>query len=326
MIDKIREFEVDGRKLMHIFKDIDVSEKEGKVYVTLGYEEAGQFKERAVKQELMKYLKMDLGYAGAKITFKDIAQEEIMKNSLLNQDGVFYLLVSSGKGGVGKSNVSANLANLFNDKGYKVALIDCDIYGSSIPGIFGIQKYPTLEDNNILHPAIVDGINIVSVDFLMQAQLPIMWRGPMLGRALNHFFYYTKYEDDIEIVILDLPPGTGDVALDIQQLVPHAKQVVVTTPHPTAANIAIKAGRMAEKMNHEVVGVIENMSYFVYEDKKLDIFGVGGGDMVANTLNVPLLGKLEILPPKGEGLYSKDERNYQIYEDIVTKIIDKELI
>ena len=319
MIEKIRSFKYDGLALTDIFKDVEVNEKDGKVYVVLGYEN-DDFDEKGIKHELMKYLKIDLGIPGAKITFKDIVADELYRNSILGKDNILYLLISSGKGGVGKSNVSANLANAFNEQGYKTALIDCDIYGSSIPNIFGITNYPPFIDN-ILYPANVNGIDIVSVDFLMRAALPIIWRGPMLNRALNHFFYFTKYQDGIEVVIIDLPPGTGDVALDMAQFMPQAYQVVVTTPHPDAAAIAIKAGEMAKTMNHQVLGVIENMSYYMHSGEKLEIFGFGGGDMVANCLDVPLLEKLELRAPDSGAIYQDGESNYEKYQGIVEKLI-----
>ena len=316
---KIMNFKHNNTALKNIFKEIEVNEKDNKVYVTLGYE-MDNFDEKEIKQELMKYLKIDLGMSGAKITFKDLVAEELYRNSILGKDNILYLLIASGKGGVGKSNVSANLANAFNEKGYRVALIDCDIYGSSIPNIFGVEQYPPMVDN-ILYPANINGIDIVSVDFLMRASVPIIWRGPMLNRALNHFFYYTKYQDDINVVLIDLPPGTGDVALDMAQFMPNAYQIVVTTPHQDAAAIAIKAGEMAKKMNQKVLGVVENMSYYLYNNERLEIFGFGGGEMVANTLDVPLLEKLEIEAPKSGSLYQEGEHNYPKYLALVDKII-----
>lgn len=321
MKQMIIDFIYKGQTIGDLFKGIEVTEEDGKVYVVLGFEQQHP-EEKDIKKELMKYLKVDLGYPGAKVTFKNLVQEELFENTILQRDDILYLLVASGKGGVGKSNVSANLANVFNNQGYKVAIIDADIYGSSIPNIFGIHNYPPLIDN-VLYPANFNGINIVSVDFLMRAQLPILWRGPMLNRALNHFFYYTKYDDNIQVVIVDLPPGTGDVSLDMAQFMPQAYQIVVTTPHPNAASIAIKAGEMAKSFNHEILGVVENMSYFVHEGEKLEIFGFGGGDMVANTLDVPLLDKLEIKIPENGSLYQEGESNYARYLNIVNNIIEK---
>ncbi|MDF9867815.1 ATP-binding protein involved in chromosome partitioning [Bacilli bacterium PM5-3] len=321
MIEKIKKFTYLNRPLEEIFKKIEVNEKDGKIYVVLGYDNE-DFDEKEIKKGLMKYLKIDLKIPGAKITFKDLVAQELYDNSILGKDNILYLLISSGKGGVGKSNVSANLANAFNEKGYKVALIDCDIYGSSIPNIFKVTNYPPIVDN-VLYPANVNGIDIVSVDFLMRASLPILWRGPMLNRALNHFFYFTRYQEGTQVVIIDLPPGTGDVALDMAQFMPQAYQVVVTTPHPDAASIAIKAGEMAKTMNHQLLGVIENMSYYMYEGKKLEIFGFGGADMVANTLDIPLLAKFEIETPNSGSIYQEGENNYTKYLSLVDKLIEE---
>ncbi|MDL2211943.1 Mrp/NBP35 family ATP-binding protein [Erysipelotrichaceae bacterium OttesenSCG-928-M19] len=316
---KIMNFEFEKTKLKNIFKEIEVNEKDGKVYVVLGYEDKN-FDEKELKTQLMKYLKIDLKLPGAKIVFKDIVAEELYRNSILGKDNILYLLIASGKGGVGKSSVSANLAHAFNQMNYRVALIDCDIYGSSIPNIFNIEQYPPMIDN-ILYPANIDGIDIVSVDFLMRSPLPIIWRGPMLNRALNHFFYFTKYQDDIDVVIIDLPPGTGDVALDMAQFMPNAFQIVVTTPHLNAAAIAIKAGEMAKTMNQRVLGVIENMSYYLHNGEQLNIFGFGGGEVVANTLDVKLLEKLEISTPEDGSIYRENEANYSKYLKIASEII-----
>lgn len=322
MRDAILEFEFNDVKVKEAFTSIEISNEDDKLIVVLGYETKPTFDEKEFKKSLMRFLKSDLDQPKVKISLVDLVEEERLKNSILKKDDIFYLLVASGKGGVGKSNVSANLAKAFKDLGHKVALIDSDIYGSSIPNIFGIDHYPPIE-NNILYPVNIDGIDIVSVDFLLRAKAPIIWRGPMLNRALNHFFYYTKYQEGIDVVIVDLPPGTGDVALDMANFMPEAYQVVVTTPHPNASAIAIKAGEMAKKMNQTVLGVIENMSYYEHNGEKLDIFGFGGGEMVANILNVPLLGMLEIETPKNGSLYDLEDNNYLKYIDIANTLYEK---
>ncbi|MDR1781969.1 MAG: Mrp/NBP35 family ATP-binding protein [Bacilli bacterium] len=315
---QIIEHKYQDKTIGQMFKEIKAEIKDDKVYLDLGFED-NNLTIDDIKKDLMKFLKLDLKYKGAKITFTDLIKEDLEKNSIIHKDNVLYLLIASGKGGVGKSNVAANLAVAFNDLNYKVALIDCDIYGSSIPNIFEVDKYPRISDG-ILYAYNKDGIDIASVDFLTRSTLPIIWRGPMLNQALNHFFYYTRYQNDIDVVIIDMPPGTGDVALDVFNAIPNAKQIIVTTPHQDAATIAIKAGIMALQMKFDILGVIENMSYYEYEDKKLDIFGFGGGDMVANALNVPLLEKLPIAAPKNGGLYQKDEKPYQIYQELAKKI------
>lgn len=316
---QIIDFQYDNKTIGQMFKTVEVTTKENKVYLELGYDDTVIIDIPALKKALMKYLKLDLNYEGAKITFKDLMKEKLEQQSILHQENILFLLVASGKGGVGKSNVAANLAVAFKNLGHRVALIDCDIYGSSIPNIFEVDKYPRLSEG-MLYAYNKDGIDIVSVDFLTRSTLPVIWRGPMLQQVLNHFFYYTVYQDNLDIVLIDMPPGTGDVALDVFNALPKAKQIIVTTPHQDAAMIAIKAGVMALKMNFDVIGVVENMSYYNYEGKKLAIFGSGGGDLVANTLNVPLLAQLPIETPRQGSLYQKDEAAYANYQALAKKI------
>lgn len=320
-VDVIKEYEYEQRKLKDIFDDIKINEDKDKIYVDLVFSEVN-FDEKELKKQLMKLLKVDHGYKGAKINFIDKVKSEIEEQSLLKQEDLLFILVTSGKGGVGKSNVSANLANVFSDNNYNVVLIDADVYGSSLPEIFDIDQYPPIK-NGVLYPAQYNNIDLVSVDFIVRNSDPIMWRGLMLNRVLHNFFELTKYRDNVDVVIMDLPPGTGDMALDVQQMVPQAKQIVVTTPHPSAAKIAIKAGQMGQRLNHEVIGVVENMSYYDHEGEKLDIFGFGGGEQVANVLNVPLLEKLAIEIPKDGSLYHNGEANYDKYQKIMKQIVSK---
>jgi ATP-binding protein involved in chromosome partitioning len=317
--DVIKNYTYNQKQLKDLFDEINIKEDQDKIYVDLVYSEAN-FDEKELKKELMKLLKGDHHYQGAKINFINKVKQEIEKHGLLQQPNLLFILVSSGKGGVGKSNVSANLANVLSDHDHRVVLIDADVYGSSLPELFGVEEYPPIK-NGILYPIEYHNIDLVSVDFIIRNSNPIMWRGLMLNRVLHNFFELTKYRDNPDIVIIDLPPGTGDMAMDVQQMVPHAKQLVVTTPHPSAAKIAIKAGLMGQRLNHEIIGVIENMSYYNNEGEELDIFGYGGGDQVANVLNVPLLAKLEIALPKDGYLYQKGEGNYQKYEQIMEEIL-----
>lgn len=320
-VDVIKEYEYEQKKLKDIFDEIKINEDKDKIYVDLVFSEAN-FDEKELKKQLMKLLKVDHGYKGAKINFIDKVKSDIEEHSLLKQEDLLFILVTSGKGGVGKSNVSANLANVFSDNDYHVVLIDADVYGSSLPEIFDIDQYPPIK-NGVLYPAQHNNIDLVSVDFIVRNSDPIMWRGLMLNRVLHNFFELTKYRDNVDVVIMDLPPGTGDMAIDIQQMIPHAKQIVVTTPHPSAAKIAIKAGLMGQRLNHELIGVIENMSYYEHEGEKLDIFGFGGGDQVANVLNVPLLEKFAIEVPQNGSLYQKGEANYDKYQKVMQQIVSK---
>jgi len=316
----IRQFKYQGKDLEQIFKKVDYNFDSGKATLLLSFDRDDIDKEE-IKKELEAFLLNDPEIDTTDISFTDFREHEKALNSVLNRDDVLYILVSSGKGGVGKSSVSANLAVQFKDKGYKVALIDCDIYGSSIPNIFGVDSYVPRVKDNILEAAHVDGIDIVSVDFLVDADKPIVWRGPMLNRALGHFFYYTKYSEGVNVVIVDLPPGTGDIPLDLVKIIPQAFQLVVTTPDLNAAAIAIKAGEMAKQMKHTTLGVIENMSYYDHKGERINVFGQGGGQQVADKLDVPLLAQIQIDKPNNGSTYTKDENNYSIYSELVDKII-----
>ncbi|MFO7246619.1 MAG: Mrp/NBP35 family ATP-binding protein [Bacillota bacterium] len=215
------------------------------------------------------------------------------------------IAVASGKGGVGKSTVAVNLAVTLAAMGHRVGIIDADIYGFSVPGLLGVSRVPTVIDNMII-PVPAHGVSVMSMEFFLQENRPVLWRGPMLGKMLREFFRRV-YWGELDYLVLDLPPGTGDVALDVHQLLPASREIVVTTPHPTATHVAYRAGRMAIDTNHEIIGVVENMSYFRAPDtgKVYHIFGEGGGDRLAEQLGVPLLARIPLGNPQipGTGLF-----------------------
>ncbi|MBM4765051.1 Mrp/NBP35 family ATP-binding protein [Bacillus sp. B15-48] len=207
------------------------------------------------------------------------------------------LAVTSGKGGVGKSSLSVNLALGLQKLGKSVAIIDLDIYGFSVPKILNIDFKPKTFNGKII-PVETQGIKVMSMGFLVNGNDPIVWRGPMLGKMIEHFTKDVLW-GELDYFILDMPPGTGDVALDMHLMIPESKEIVVTTPHKTAAFVAERAGTMAIKSNHEVIGVVENMSYFTPpgSNEKYYIFGKGGGEELASQLQVELLGQLPIQEP-----------------------------
>jgi ATP-binding protein involved in chromosome partitioning len=203
------------------------------------------------------------------------------------------ILVASGKGGVGKSTVTANLAAAAALQGFKVGVLDADIYGFSIPGILGINGRPTVIDNTII-PLEKSGLRVMSMGFFMDESKAVMWRGPMVHKAVSQFLG-DVFWDDLDILFVDLPPGTGDVALSLAQLIPGVNSVLVTTPQPGAWVVASRIARLAEKVNINVLGVIENMSYFLAPDgNKEYIFGKGGGRELSEKLGVPLLGQIPL--------------------------------
>ncbi|MCW2714890.1 MAG: sodium:proton antiporter [Frankiales bacterium] len=208
--------------------------------------------------------------------------------------------VASGKGGVGKSSVTVNLAVAMAQQGLSVGVLDADIYGFSIPRMLGVQHRPTKVEEMIL-PPLSHGVKVISIGMFTKDNTPVVWRGPMLHRALQQFLS-DVYWGDLDVLLMDLPPGTGDVAISVAQLVPSAEILVVTTPQLAAQEVAERAGSIALQTHQRIAGVVENMSYLEcpHCDEKIDVFGSGGGQAVASSLStrlgaeVPLLGQVPI--------------------------------
>jgi len=202
------------------------------------------------------------------------------------------IAVSSGKGGVGKSTVTANLAAALSALDFKVGVLDADVYGFSIPRILGVSGDPTTIDNHIV-PLRRDNIQVISMGFFLDESQPVIWRGPMLHKAINQFINDTLW-DKLDFLLIDLPPGTGDIAITISQALPNAELLVITTPQPVASHTAGRVAKMAEKTKLSVLGVIENMSYYESNGKKDYIFGKDGGKELAKNLEVPFIGEIPI--------------------------------
>jgi ATP-binding protein involved in chromosome partitioning len=208
--------------------------------------------------------------------------------------------VASGKGGVGKSSVTVNLAAAMAAKGLKVGIVDADIYGHSVPRMLGVTERPTQVQDMIMAPVAHD-VRVISIGMFTPGNEPVVWRGPMLHRALQQFLA-DVYWGDLDVLLLDLPPGTGDVAISVAQLVPNAEILVVTTPQQAAAEVAERAGTIALQTRQRIAGVVENMSWMPcpHCDERVEVFGSGGGQKVADALSrvtgttVPLLGQIPI--------------------------------
>ncbi|MFP3578197.1 Mrp/NBP35 family ATP-binding protein [Arthrobacter sp. SIMBA_036] len=207
--------------------------------------------------------------------------------------------VASGKGGVGKSTVTVNLACALAAQGLRVGIVDADVHGFSVPGLMGITQKPTQVDDMIL-PPVAFGVKVVSVGMFVVGNQPVAWRGPMLHRALEQFLT-DVYFGDLDALFLDLPPGTGDIAISVAQLLPTAEIIVVTTPQAAAADVAERAGTIATQTGQKVAGVIENMSFLDMPDGgRMELFGSGGGAVLAERLSsavgtdVPLLGQIPL--------------------------------
>jgi ATP-binding protein involved in chromosome partitioning len=210
------------------------------------------------------------------------------------------LLIASGKGGVGKSSVTTNLAIALAERGRSVAVVDADVWGFSVPRMLGIERPPVIIDEMLVPPERY-GVRCISMGFFVQDDQPVIWRGPMLHKALEQFLT-DVFWDDPDYLVIDLPPGTGDIALSLAQFLPRAEVYVVTTPQSAAQRVAQRVGFMAEKVRLDVKGVIENMSWFVGDDgTRYELFGRGGGAELAQRLEVPLLGQIPLLPQLREG-------------------------
>jgi ATP-binding protein involved in chromosome partitioning len=209
--------------------------------------------------------------------------------------------VASGKGGVGKSSVTVNLAVAMAERGLSVGIVDADIYGHSIPRMLGADGRPTKVETMIMPPQ-AHGVKVISIGMFTPGNTPVVWRGPMLHRALQQFLA-DVFWGDLDVLLLDLPPGTGDIAISVAQLIPNAEILVVTTPQTAAAEVAERAGAIALQTRQRVAGVIENMSWLEMPDgTRMDVFGSGGGQTVADSLTksigaqVPLLGQVPLDP------------------------------
>jgi ATP-binding protein involved in chromosome partitioning len=311
----------------------DVLIKEEKVALTVVVSADEDLLKSQYKQDIVGAIK-HLGYQGeVHIRFRAISDHEIAEvagggqkqqtrpQSQIRTDGptsilspeanVRFIAVASGKGGVGKSTVTVNLAVALARKGKKVGIIDADIYGFSIPDMMGIETRPEMVENKII-PIERFGVKVISMGFFVEDNSPIIWRGPMLGKMLRNFFAEVTW-GELDYVLLDLPPGTGDVALDVHQMIPQSKEIVVTTPHATAAFVAARAGAMALQTNHEILGVVENMSYYLDKTGEKDyVFGRGGGGKLAEQLNTELLAQIPLGAP--DNLVTEEEYAPSVYK------------
>jgi len=238
--------------------------------------------------------------------------------------------IASGKGGVGKSSVTANTAISLTRLGHDTAVLDADVWGFSIPRMLGIEDPPeAIGESTIIAPS-AHGVRAMSMDFFVPSDRAVVWRGPMLHKALEQFLK-DVFWDEPEFLLIDMPPGTGDVAISLSQFLPRSQTVVVTTPQPTAHRVARRAALMANEVDQEIIGVIENMSWFTGDDgTRYPIFGEGGGAELAVSLEVPLLGSVPLLPALREGadrgepvsVAAPDSDAAAAFDEIAEKIVE----
>ncbi|WP_353987591.1 Mrp/NBP35 family ATP-binding protein [Ruicaihuangia caeni] len=213
------------------------------------------------------------------------------------------IAVTSGKGGVGKSTVTANLAVALAAKGLRVGLIDADVFGFSIPALLGIEDSKPTRVGELILPPVAFDVKTISIGMFVESatETAVAWRGPMLHRTVQQFLTDVFF-GDLDVLLLDLPPGTGDVAISVGQLLPHAEVLVVTTPQPAAADVAVRSGLVARQTGQRVIGVVENMAGLAQPDGTvLELFGAGGGDETARRLEVPLLARVPLSVALREG-------------------------
>ncbi len=237
--------------------------------------------------------------------------------------------IGSGKGGVGKSSVTTNLAVALARIGRKVGVIDADVWGFSIPKMLGAGPAPVVIHESIIPPE-AHGVKAMSMDFFVGDDRAVIWRGPMLHKAIEQFLT-DVFWDEPDFLLIDMPPGTGDIAISLSQFLPRAQLLIVTTPQPTAQRVARRSALMAEKVNQEVMAVVENMSWFTGDDgTRYELFGSGGGQALADELGVPLVGQIPLLPAMREGadhgkpvcLVAPESEAAAAFEQLAKAVID----
>lgn len=288
-------------------------EDDGSVSVTIALTVAGCPLRHDFQEQVSRFVGQVPGVTRVGLGFDVMTPEE--KTALVSrlrgghpertpslQPGTRVLAIASGKGGVGKSSLAVNLAYALSSLGEGVGILDADVYGHSIPNMLGIRQKPVAVDDMIVPPVRGD-LKLMSIGFFLDENAPVMWRGPMLHRALEQFLSDVHW-GDLDTLLVDMPPGTGDVAMSLGQLLPRAEALVVTTPQPAAQQVAVRAAQMAQKTGMRVIGAVENMSYLAGTGQEL--FGSGGGQALASEIGVPLLGRIPLDPSLRE---AADEGN-----------------
>jgi ATP-binding protein involved in chromosome partitioning len=284
----------------------EISAANGVVSVSLQLTSANPDAARHIKEESERVLKALPGVNHVQVDVKQPAAGRVMpSNPFANQNRVpgvkRVIAIASGKGGVGKSTVSANLACALKHLGTKVGLLDCDIYGPSIPLMMGVHERPTISPQEQLVPPLGHGVKVMSIGLLLTDEQPVIWRGPMITKTIQQFLMAVEW-GELDFLLVDLPPGTGDAQLSLCQTVPLDGGVIVTTPQEASLGVVRKGIAMFNKVNVPILGIVENMSYFTTPNgERVEIFGHGGGKTEAGRQNVPFLGEVPIFTEIREG-------------------------
>ncbi|WP_445477524.1 Mrp/NBP35 family ATP-binding protein [Lysinibacillus irui] len=246
-----------------------------------------------------------------------------MPNMLLPNSGVQFIAITSGKGGVGKSTVTINLAVALARLGKRVGILDADIYGFSIPAMMNIEQKPTMLDQMAI-PVESHGVKIMSMGFFTKDNQPVMWRGPMLNKWIRNFLVNTLW-GELDYLLIDLPPGTGDVAIDMAAMIPQAQELIVTTPHLAASHVALRAGLMAQHTKHTILGVVENMAYFEGPDgHKNYLFGQGGAEQLADLLQTNVIAHIPFAQPEentSSSVYAEESIIGEVFTHLAEDIL-----
>ncbi len=252
----------------------------------------------------------------------DIDLEELKNNFHKNKR---IIGITSGKGGVGKSTITSLLGIAFDSLGKKVGILDSDIWGYSVPKILG-AKFPPIPFNERIFPSRINNLNVISMEYFVKQDEAVIWRGPMLHKAIEQFLFEVLW-NDVDVLLIDMPPGTGDVSISLSQFLKYFENIVITTPQTNATIVAERSGIMSKKVNASIIGVIENMSYMEVEGSKIYPFGKDGGKDLSKKLDVPFLGELPLLEDitissEGSNLFSfKEKPEFQNILNIANEIL-----
>jgi ATP-binding protein involved in chromosome partitioning len=304
-----------GRSVVELDMVRQVTVEDGRVGLTIALTVAGCPLRASFQEQVDRALLPLEGVDEVALAFDVMSQEEKSALTTRLRGGVAertpgisvdaktrVLAVASGKGGVGKSSLAANLAAAFTVLGQGTGVLDADVYGYSIPHMLGIHQRPIAvdgEERTMIVPPVRGDLKVMSIGFFLDENTPVMWRGPMLHRALEQFLSDVHW-GELDTLVVDMPPGTGDVAISLGQLLPRAEALVVTTPHRASQQVAVRAAQMARKTNMRLLGVVENMSFLTRPDgSREELFGTGGGEALAAEVEAPLLGRIPFDPRLG---------------------------
>ncbi|MBE3578120.1 MAG: Mrp/NBP35 family ATP-binding protein [Limnochordales bacterium] len=298
---------------LHMVRSVDICG--GAVRVKVALTVAGCPLQKSISQSISERLRRIPGVEHVEVELGTMTDEERkrlvaelsprpeVRSAILDEDSKTIIVgISSGKGGVGKSTVTTNLAVALAQQGFKVGIIDADIYGFSIPHMMGVGNAPVVLEDRAIIPQTAHGVQFISMGSFVDEKTPVVWRGPMLTKAFQQFLGDVLWAD-LDYLLVDMPPGTGDIALSMYQLIPQGMLLLVTTPQPVAANVASRVAAMAKKTGQTLLGIVENMSYFrcPHCEEVTPIFGAGAGEAMAEQLGVPLLGKVPLQVELREG-------------------------